>query len=63
MANDDQGAVWGTVMLAGVQVTDWKIEGGDEVAAGTDLRGFFKAMAEQSDGREAVLRVSFLMKY
>ncbi|GLK65187.1 hypothetical protein [Paracoccus kondratievae] len=62
MANDDQGAVWGTVTLAGVQMLDWKIEGGDEKATGTDLRGFFKAMAEQTDGKEAVLRVSFLVK-
>ena len=49
-------------MLAGAQMLDWKIEGGDEKVTGTDLRGFFHAMAEQSEGRDAAIRVSFLVK-
>jgi len=63
MASEDQGAVWGTVMLAGAQMVEWKIEGGDDEVSGTDLRGFFREMVEQSVGKEAAIRVSFLVKY
>ncbi|WP_221036009.1 hypothetical protein, partial [Paracoccus siganidrum] len=34
----------------------------DEPVEGTDLRSFFRAMAVQSEGREAAVRVSFLVK-
>ena len=62
MADKDQGAVWGTVMLAGAQMVEWKIEGADEPVEGTDLRSFFRGMADRSEGREAAIRISFLVK-
>lgn len=62
MVDTQDGAVWASLMLAGTQLVEWRVEGAGEPVEGRDLRSFFAAMAEHSEGREAVVRVSFLLR-
>ena len=61
MAQDKDGAVWGTVMLAVPQLIEWQIEGGEERLEGRSLRDFVAALASASEGREAVLRLNLVV--
>ena len=61
MAQDKDGAVWGTVTLAVPQLIEWQIEGGEDKLEGRSLRDFVTALASASEGREAVLRLHLVV--
>ena len=61
MAQDKDGAVWGTVTLAVPQLIEWQIEGGEDKLEGRSLRDFVTALASASEGREAVLRLNLVV--
>lgn len=61
MAQDKDGAVWGTVTLAVPQLIEWQIEAGEERLEGRSLRDFVTALASASEGREAVLRLNLVV--
>lgn len=61
MAQDNDGAVWGTITLAMPQLIEWQIEGGETRIEGRSLREFLAALATASEGREAVLRLNLVV--
>ncbi|SMG54363.1 hypothetical protein [Paracoccus sp. J56] len=61
MAQDNDGAVWGTITLAMPQLIEWQIEGGENRLEGRSLREFVAALSSASEGREAVLRLNLVV--
>lgn len=54
MAQDNDGAVWGTITLAMPQLIEWQIEGGETRIEGSSLREFMAALSSASEGCDAV---------
>ena len=47
--------------MAMPQLIEWQIEGGEARIEGRSLREFMAALSSASEGREAVLRLNFVI--